>query len=249
MTASTRSEGLLQALDIDDGALVALIGAGGKTTTMRRLAAALAVEHRVLLTTTTKIWPIPGVHTILASTKAGVRARLTGFPGAASLVTLAASLGDDGKLRGVPPELLSELAGQIDRIILCEADGAAGRPLKIHGPGEPVIPKGATHVLVIAGIDCVGRVAGPDIVHRVERYREVTGAIIGQPIEPVHVARALFAAATFAPPANSLSFLLNKADSPGEQATAANVAGALRQLRPGARILATGRGGLAEELS
>jgi probable selenium-dependent hydroxylase accessory protein YqeC len=249
MSFSTRADRLSRALGIDEGALVALCGSGGKTTTMLRLAATLQVAREVLVTTTTKIWPVPGVHTFTAETEAEAREQLVVRPGTARLITLARSAGMDGKLHGVPPGLLSALAGTIGRIILCEADGAAGRPLKVHGPGEPVIPRGATHVLVIAGIDCVGRIAGPDTVHRINRYEEVTGGAMGQPIKPAHVARALAAGANFAPAPASLFFLLNKLDSPADQAAAEAIADELRLLRSSPRIFITHRGDLVDDLS
>lgn len=227
--------------------MIALVGGGGKTTTMLRLAAALRADHHVLVTTTTKIWPIDGTTTIFASTPAEARAQvLVGRLG--SLAVLAGSFGRDGKLHGVPAEMLTALSGTIPGIILCEADGAAGRPLKVHGPGEPVIPPGASHVLVIAGLDCVGQNAGPDTVHRVDRYQDVTGGVLGQPIAPGHVARALDATANLAPATASPFFLLNKADSSTGEVAAA-IASALRILRPAPRIFVTQRGDLVADSS
>ncbi|MGH2444157.1 MAG: selenium cofactor biosynthesis protein YqeC, partial [Chloroflexota bacterium] len=50
-------ESLASALNLVPGSCVALIGAGGKTTTMLRMAGDLsAAERTVLVTTTTRIW-------------------------------------------------------------------------------------------------------------------------------------------------------------------------------------------------
>lgn len=249
MSFSIGPNDLSQTLAIGDGAMVALVGGGGKTTTMLALAAGLAAAHNVLVTTTTKIWPIQGTTTIFAGAETEAWEQVRVGPGARSPAVLAASLGSDGKLHGVAPEMLTALAGGSEGIILCEADGAAGRPLKVHGPGEPVIPAGASHVLAIAGLDCLGRTAGPDTVHRAGRYQEVTGGVLGRPIEPVHVARALTAAANFAPSGASRFFLLNKRDSSGGDAAAVLVASALRNLQPASRILVTHRGDLVNDLS
>lgn len=228
---------------------MALVGAGGKTTTMLALAAELAARHDVLVTTTTKIWPIPGATTIFADAETEAWEQVREGRVAGPPTVLARSLGSDGKLHGIPPEMLTALAGRSEGIILCEADGAAGRPLKVHGPGEPLIPAGASHVLAIAGLDCLGRIAGPDTVHRAGRYQEVTGGGLGLPIEPVHVARALTAAANFAPSCASRFFLLNKRDSSGGDAAAALIASALRSQQPAPRIFVTHRGDLVDDLS
>lgn len=50
---------LAEVLGIRFGAAISLIGGGGKTTTMFRLAEELSLENRVITTTTTKIFKPP----------------------------------------------------------------------------------------------------------------------------------------------------------------------------------------------
>lgn len=241
----TASASLVRALAIGDGSLLALVGAGGKTTTMLAIGGELSAAHAVVLTTTTRIWPVDGVDTVLAGLPGDARQSLRGA-GTPSLSVLAGSRGPDGKLHGVSPDVFSPLAG--DRIVICEADGAAGRPLKVHGSGEPVVPATSTHLLVIAGLDAVGTAAAEGTVHRLGRYSAVTGGMAGEPILPVHVARAVRAAAAFAPSAAKVYVLLNKADLVAGGVTE-GVAAEIHRLMAGTRVYATSRGALVQDLS
>lgn len=243
------SRDLANVLNIHEHSLIAIIGAGGKTTTMLSLASSLAKDAGILLTTTTKIWPIANFPAVIVETAAEAREQLEPCFSTSRGAVLARAVGRDGKLHGVEPEMLTALAGNIGRVILCEADGSAGRPVKVHGAGEPVVPSGSTHVLIVAGLGAVGRPASAVTVHRIERYREVTGGAIGEPITAVHLARALSAMTGFIPLGAVPYFLLNQADSASARETGAEVAAQLRALHPEGKILATSRGALVEDLS
>jgi molybdenum cofactor cytidylyltransferase len=163
--------------------LVSLVGGGGKSTLMFALGNELAADgRRVVLTTTTKLgreqaMAAPTVCWSAASTD--VDAALD-KPGPVMLVTG----GDDHKVTGPGPGAVSRLFTNsgIDFIIV-EADGAKGRPLKAPADFEPVIPTATTTVVIVMGIDAVGkRIA--DAVHRVDRASALSG------LPPAHVLTA-----------------------------------------------------------
>ncbi len=239
--------GITELLRPRRGALLALIGAGGKTTTMEQMGRVLAADGAVLLTTTTKIWPIEGIDTVFIDPDRQGGTILNSRTGP-SLTVLARILGPDGKLHGVSPQTLHNFPGREQRVILCEADGAAGCSLKIHGDGEPVIPQTATHVLIVAGLDVIGRQATRETVHRLARYPDVTGGEVGAPVRPIHVARALFAARRLASNGARILFLLNKADLV-DPTVAREVALELHRLDVKPSIFATSQGRVIQELS
>ena len=121
---------LARLLDIRPG-VTAVIGSGGKTTLLRMLGEELAeAGGRVLLCTTTKILPFPGLPC------ACDRAELDDL--AASRLLCAGMPLENGKLT-VPEIPMAELAARFD-YVLVEADGSARLPLKAHASHEPVIP-------------------------------------------------------------------------------------------------------------
>ena len=133
---------LARLLDIRPG-VTAVIGSGGKTTLLRMLGEELAeAGGRVLLCTTTKILPFPGLPC------ACDRAELDDL--AASRLLCAGMPLENGKLT-VPEIPVAELAARFD-YVLVEADGSARLPLKAHASHEPVIPPEANQTICLVGV-------------------------------------------------------------------------------------------------
>lgn len=154
---------LMRALRIDSsGALVAFVGAGGKTSLM--LALARELPGRVVVTTTTRMgWgQIEQAAAELDALVVTYPALPTGQVGTVLLVGER----EGEKVRGVPPEVPRELlARNLADLVVVEADGARRRPVKAPAAHEPVIPSGATLVVPVVGIDALhGRIT--DVAHR-----------------------------------------------------------------------------------
>ena len=161
--------------------VTAVIGGGGKTTLLRALGAGLAPLHRVLLCTTTKMYPVPGLPL------ARDFAELDRLRAACPLVCGGRELPGTGKLG--PLEIpLAALEERFD-YVLVEADGAAGRPAKAHAPHEPVIPPGAWRVCVV-GASGFGRPIR-EAAHRPERYAILVGVRETDPVTPETTAAVL----------------------------------------------------------
>ena len=157
--------------------LTAIIGGGGKTSLLYRLAEELAAQGSVIVATSTHIWP-PEHLPVLERTQA-VRG-----------VVCVGSRCENGKL-GAPAQSFSELAGLAD-FVLVEADGSAGRPLKAHLPHEPVIPENSRRVICVVGASGFGKPVR-ETVHRWERFCGLTGAVETEPVTPELAAKALLA--------------------------------------------------------
>ncbi len=213
---------LIDHLDLNTRGIVSLIGAGGKTSLMFCLARDLANAGRTVLTTTTTKILMPGPkdspHTIIAGAiedliKAS-KSFLKTYPHFS-----AARIRDrrSGKLKGFGPGLINQLweAHMFDWIIL-EADGAKRKPLKASNPHEPVIPDRTSHLILVTGLDAVGKPLDEDHVHRAGLFSENTGMGLGSVLDEQAIARGITVemkkATGFCLGAKSYVFL-NKADT------------------------------------
>lgn len=163
----TNEQSLITALDLPRG-VTALVGGGGKTTLMLQLARELAKSGaRVIVTTTTHIFPPDGIPTLNPVTQAEAQEALDRDP----LICLGKPA-EHGKLSA--PGLTIDSMVQIADYVLVEADGAKQLPLKAPAAHEPVIPSETKLVVAVAGLDGVDRPIH-DIAFRPERYAALCG--------------------------------------------------------------------------
>jgi probable selenium-dependent hydroxylase accessory protein YqeC len=221
---------LADALDARSERVIALVGGGGKTTIMVRLAMGLAeLGRRVIVTTTTRIFaPSPGQveQTVVCGDPERLVAQVREGLADCRLVAAGSRIDEDGKLRAIPEELVAELAKVAD-VVIVEADGAAGKPLKAPAPYEPVIPRSTTLVLAVVGIDAIGLVLDTVHVHRPERVAAVCGLAMGGRITPEVVAGVIRhpEGITRGAPADArIVPVLNKVEDPRQLADARQVA-------------------------
>lgn len=164
-----------EALNIRPG-ITAVIGSGGKTSLLYRLAEELRT-HRVLLATSTHIRR-PAHLPFLEE----VRQVQPGQP------VCVGSYGPEGKLTA-PRQTFARLAALAD-YVLVEADGSKCLPLKAHAPYEPVIPQGSNQTIAVVGLTGLDRPIR-EAAHRPERYAALAEATPDDPATPERVARVL----------------------------------------------------------
>jgi probable selenium-dependent hydroxylase accessory protein YqeC len=180
-----RIHSLTEALGIKAREVISLVGAGGKTTLMFRLAKELSLRgKKVVTTTTTKILePASGetgslfVDSDEERIKDFARSHLDQY----DHITIARERLESGKLKGVSPNLVDEIfhSQGIDAVII-EADGAAGRPVKAPRENEPVIPTSTTLIVAILGVDGLEMELSEENVFRPERVSKITGVPMGE---------------------------------------------------------------------
>lgn len=227
-----RVPSLAGALDIKTREVISLVGAGGKTTLMFRLAQELTLRgKKVVTTTTTKILePAPEETGFLfiepdeEKIKEFVQHQLDQY----RHITVAAARLGSGKLKGISSNLVNGLwqIRGIDTIII-EADGAAGRPVKAPRENEPVIPTTTTLVVAILGTDGMGRELNDENVFHAERVSKITGIPVGERLTDEAMAilmthpEGIFKGA---PSSSRVVAFLNKVDIPDGIAKARRIA-------------------------
>ena len=183
-STNAKTIGLKEAFDIHYGDIVSLVGAGGKTTLMSALAKELVdTGESVVTTTTTKIfdWQASGACLILETDEKKIPHLLIKALKKHRHVTLAKErLPAEGKLKGISPELVVQLA-EMEQIayIIIEADGAARKPLKAPNATEPVIPQSTSLVIPVIGIDALDSRLTEENVFRPEIVSRLTGLPLG----------------------------------------------------------------------
>ena len=191
------------ALGARTGEVLAVAGAGGKTTTGWRLLLQLVeAGSPVVFTTTTHIFEPRDAPCVLNPDPdaTDIRAALRVSP-ALFLAARRGEAGDPGqaahspypahpsKLVGLEPQVLDELARRLPGVTwVVEADGARGLLLKAPAEHEPVIPDAAGRVVVVAGLGAIGRPLDGRTVHRPEIAAGLLGLSLGATITASHVA-------------------------------------------------------------
>lgn len=188
----SRADTMASALDLPDRGLLAIVGAGGKTTAMFRLARELRERGlRVACATTTRIFRPASDEAALVLAENNTRFLET----CREIATLdrpacLAWAQDGDKLLGLSANFIHNLKNaQVFDWILVEADGARCLPLKAPAAHEPVIPECSTHVLGVAGLTAIGMALDERHVCRSGRYAELSGLPLGASVTPESVAR------------------------------------------------------------
>jgi molybdenum cofactor cytidylyltransferase len=230
-TGVQESDDLCLALGIQASGreLISIVGGGGKSALLFALGRALSGKS--VLTTTTRIFAnqLQRASLSCSLTDPEIEQRIA-EASSGSLPNGLLVIGEiEGqKARGVPADWPGRLLARdgIDFVII-EADGSRMRPAKAPAPHEPVIPEDTTLLIVVAGIDAL---AGPISLtcHRPERVCELLGVDRDSFLRADQLAKLMChpqGGLKFAPPNARICLLINKVESPDEQARARAVAG------------------------
>ena len=190
-------------LGIEKG-LTALIGSGGKTSLMMRLAEELCEQDRTIICTTTHIMRPEGILTAETveeleeifgqqdGTGKDADDLICGRKRPHSPVCIGSPAKESGKL-SAPSVSFSELKGMAG-FVIAEADGSRRLPVKCHAPHEPVIPEETDKVIWIVGLSGIWKKAA-EAVHRPELFKKITGLGPEDTVTPRSVAEIIRAEA------------------------------------------------------
>lgn len=230
---------LCDALKLPARGQLCLVGGGGKSTLMHRLADELTAQgRRVVVTTTTHILREQGevVGPLLTAGGAVALSRALERHSAACIATPS---GAEDKLTAPPEDLLRAAATLADWII-AEADGARHCPVKAPAPHEPVLLEGSI-VVAVAGLSALGRplVQG---CHRPELAAQVLCVPVEAILTPALLARLLTSErgqrkGVTGP--DRFRIVLNQADSPQLLALGRQTAAEIKDLLPHCPVVLT----------
>src|SRR6266581_4878140 len=187
---------LCDLIDLPTSPLIAIVGAGGKTTTMYTLASELAQRvKRVITTTTTQIfYPEPGVTDtlIVADETPALLKSIDEAWQQYHRITVAGSFLRTDKLAGLQPEQPYELLMKSGAdVVIVEADGARHRMIKAPAEHEPVIPLRTNVALLMISAEAINQPLSDRIAHRPEQVATVTGISLGDVLTPAVVAQLM----------------------------------------------------------
>ena len=183
---------LVEAIDPVVPAKIAIVGAGGKTTTLFQLGKLL--PGQVWLSTTTHLGTdqMTGAdsHFIVKSIS---QDQISDWLKQKSTL-LTGDFTPDDRVKGPDENLLEEImqAAEHHRVsMVIEADGSRSRPLKAPGENEPATPQWVDTVITVVGLSVLGQEFSENTVHRVEPFKKITGLDLGEKITIHDIARLL----------------------------------------------------------
>ena len=224
---------LVHALGVGRGDVVAVAGAGGKTTLVYRLAGeAREAGLRVLVTSTTHMGTLPAETTgpVIMEDEADSDRRIETALRETGYATVLGRYVRPDKIEGILGPRVDELASRADLVVV-ESDGARGRSLKVPAAHEPVLPRSTTAVVVVAALDVLGQPLDDALVHRVELVAAATGRKPGQTVDEDAFVSALTHAQGYPArigPGLRAAVFLNKAEDAATLAAAERIAPRLR---------------------
>lgn len=173
---------------------VALVGAGGKTSTLWRLADSF--DGKVVITTSTHI---STDQVERADSNIYIESILDlhhiNWAELPRVTSITGPVVDGNRLQGLTVnecEYLFECSRKNEFSVIVEADGARMLPLKAPAAHEPVIPAGIDVVIVVAGLSGLGQPLDERTVFRVEEFGRLSGIAFGQSITADGMAKVLY---------------------------------------------------------
>ncbi|MCX8024009.1 MAG: selenium cofactor biosynthesis protein YqeC [Thermanaerothrix sp.] len=177
---------LKRALRISEHSKVALVGAGGKTTSLFALARCL--EGPVILTNSAHLGRSQAAladYHITVESPAEVDVIFSSLKEGVILITGVER--ESGRLIGLTGDALNRIYYHTERLnlpVFIEADGSRMRPLKAPAEHEPPIPEWVNTVVVVCGLSGLGKPLNETTVFRSEIFSQLTGVPLDHPITP-----------------------------------------------------------------
>lgn len=221
----SRTQKLSELFGLGEERVLALVGAGGKTTTMFALAHELAGRGwRVAVSTTTHIF-CPDARQCPAVVTDGDPKKIAAALRETRLVTVGVPCAD-GKLSAPADEQLRYLQEAADYLLL-ESDGSRGLPIKAPNESEPVLYAGTEKIIAVGGLSCLGKPL-EQVCHRAPLAQALLGVESGHLLTARDVAQLLYRCYGRLEPPPVVS--LNQADSDGLCVRAGEIAAELLPL-------------------
>lgn len=179
--------------------ITAVIGSGGKTTLIKRLAAELKERGTVIVCTSTKIIAPDYCECLICEHQeeytskelAAMKEWLVSELKKARIASIGTKFVSNEGLEKVDAPALSfaELSGLCDYLLI-EADGSKGLPMKAHASFEPVIPNETIRTIQIVGASGFNNPIALK-AHRPNIYADICGCSVDDIITGERAARVI----------------------------------------------------------
>ena len=164
---------------------IAVVGAGGKTTTMYALGKHYAsCGLKVLVTTTTRVIKPSLTEVDRVVIHRGIPRSIRG----GQVTFVGSSCSRENKVKGYTPEQIEKWDLVYD-VLIYEADGANRKAIKAPREDEPVLISNTDICIGLVGLDVLMKPASEAIVHRFDHFKKITGIKEIEPIGAVHIKR------------------------------------------------------------
>lgn len=171
-------------IDLSKKQVIAVVGAGGKTTTIHHLAKELVtMGKRVIITTTTHMF-LPTAYGVLTENKKKVLSMLD--TNGLAVVGIPCEGGKIGPVSAVFFEWLRTISDYV----LVEADGSKRLPIKTPEIYEPVLPVSTDLMIVVAGLSCLNHSLN-ECCHRWQLAMNVLNCQETSQVTPSNIAQLL----------------------------------------------------------
>lgn len=165
--------------------VITVIGSGGKTSLIWRLAQQ-GRHRKTLVTTTTRMFFPPQKAGLYDYFLDAQEVQYRSFQPAVGISLAGIRDEVSGKYGALSPDLLASLVPGFDQMLI-EGDGSRRLPLKAWAAYEPVIPAYTTLTIGILPLWPVGLPVSADIIHRLSLFSTLTGAQAGAPLSLHHL--------------------------------------------------------------
>ena len=167
-------------IGIEKGQVVSIVGAGGKTTLMFKLANELKDKGKVLVTTTTKIYkPNKNEVDYLSTGKEGYEFIKNNK--AYGIYAYGEDINKEDKLIGIEPNLVEYLKSNFDYILI-EADGSKRKDLKAWNENEPIICSVNNKYIGVLSLNTIDIEINNNNIHRIEEFLNLANSNIGEKV-------------------------------------------------------------------
>lgn len=181
-------------INLKEKGLLSFIGAGGKTTTIFKLAQELKkLDKKVLITTSTAIfYPNRNDYDrIIIDDSVNLIEALDDVK-SGTITIIGREVSKENKLLGLSKEIIEKIhVRNIFDFILVEADGAKRKSIKAPADHEPVIPENTDKTIGVIGIDSIEKKINEENVHRPKLFCEITNSKIEEMIDEEKIYRLI----------------------------------------------------------
>ena len=160
----------------------AVVGAGGKTSLIKKLAKQYWEQgKKVLICTTTHMYKEADSMVDASAEEIAAELNSKGYAMAGS---------DKGeKISALPAEVYETVCAQAD-VVLVEADGSKHKAIKFPAAHEPAVPENADEIIVVCGLHALGQPLA-EVTHRPELAAQCLGVSEDTVITAEHIAKLL----------------------------------------------------------